>query len=82
MLSHEQAEVIVSNFKNKGSAFELAEFFRKWQADRILAFFDERVGQNKNEIFTYDPGVTLSGADERSQPQQLPETQLDTQPEQ
>ena len=45
-------------------------------------FLMKELAKNKIEIFTYDPGVTLSGADERSQPQQLPETQLDTQPEQ
>jgi len=73
LLATSRIKVLLSNLLNS---------FENGKQTVSGLFFDERVGQNKIEIFTYDPGVTLSGADERSQPQQLPETQLDTQPEQ
>lgn len=34
ILTKEQADVIVENYHQKGSTYELAEFFRSWQSAR------------------------------------------------
>lgn len=34
VLTKEQAQVMVANYREKGSVYQLADFFRKWQSDR------------------------------------------------
>lgn len=60
--------MIVTNFKKKGSVFQLAEFFTKWQNDRNLAKIDvdeimfptNRKFLELNKPYLQQPGVTPS----------------------
>ena len=82
-MTKEQAQVMVANYRDKGSVYQLADFFVKWQADRDPAGnHNYRVALCKYLIFVGSLLLGVlhcrlfrSGESDRLQEQQGNETQ-------